>query len=136
MKKLLFIMMLIPIVGVSQIRPYGHIEYSDYLVSTYTKFPKISITTFNFPKISTKLGIEYTYKNAFIAADANVFSNYYSGKSLNPELAFYDVKIGYHITKKIRIELSHRCIHTITSDFQQTNQKMFGGGDKIGIYLN
>ena len=126
-------MMLIPIVGVSQIRPYGHIEYSDYSVTTYEY---ITYTTFRFPSISTKLGIEYTYKNAFIAADANVFSNYYSGKSLNPELAFYDVKIGYHITKKIRIELSHRCIHTITSDFQQTNQKMFGGGDKIGIYFN
>ena len=133
MKKLLFILMLIPIVGIAQIEPYGHVE----LLDSRIKIHEIAKNAeFNFPNLSVKIGLKYTYKRLYIAADSEVFSNYYSGLNLTPELTFYDFKFGYKISEKIHLRYEHRCIHEITAHGKKYAQRMFGGFDKIGVYFN
>lgn len=133
MKKILFILLICPFFCFSQLKPYGHIEFQNYQIRVHNKYNSI---IYSFPPVSTKLGISYTLKKFQISADSEVFSYYYKKLTFNPQLVIYDVKLSYKINKNIKIQYTHRCIHGVTTNTYKVNSGLYGGFNKIGIYLD
>ena len=132
MKKILFLLLMLPIMAQAQIKlqpkvamSYGHekIRLMDEQSGRYD---------YHLPNFCFRTGLDAKYKKLTAYYDVKVWASNVKWQ-FDPQQAIYEVGVNYQVTSKIKINASHTCYHPIVTDNGIARGGMFGGGDVVTI---
>ena len=88
----------------------------------------------NYGNYRIRVGADYKIKKISLFFDQFVYMSKPSGVSFKPVQAEWYAGIRYNITKEIRVEFEHLCIHSVQSNIGYDPQaKQYGGYNMISI---
>lgn len=132
MKKILLLLLMLPIMAQAQIKlqpkvamSYGHekIRLMDEYSNRYD---------YHLPNFCFRTGLDAKYKKLTAYYDVKVWASNSSWR-FTPTQAIYEVGVIYQVADKIKISASHTCYHPISTDNGIARDGMFGGGDVVTI---
>lgn len=85
----------------------------------------------------TRIGLDFDWRKFTVYADTHVYMNYAGGSSANfrPRLSEYYIGAKFHITKEIKVQYEHLCIHPVKAHGRSGIDK-YGGYDMISLSYN
>ena len=120
-------------VQAQKINPYMGVDYhfsGGYLFSQYLQ--KVDQTTDE--NFIVTFGSEFTIiKNLWIDANAITLTEHDKNLSFRPLMTYYHVSLNLRI-KNVIVKYEHQCVHPSGTLNYDTDVRIYGGYDKIGVY--
>ena len=132
MKKILLILLMLPIMVQAQIKLQPKVAMSYGHEKVWIMDEQVDRYKYRLPNFCFRTGLDAKYKKFTAYYDVKVWASNSSWR-FTPTQAVYEVGVNYQVTSKIKINASHTCYHPIVTDNGIARGGMFGGGDVITI---
>lgn len=133
MKKLLFILLLLPTVAMSQFKQGVGFEY--YTSNATKTSSSYEYLIFNNGDFATLYKLQYDYKDFKAEALTSIYMDKGSSYQFKPTHSEFTVALSYS-HNKMKIKVEHQCVHPILTDSDKNRVKMYDGHTKIGVYYD
>lgn len=133
MKKLLFILLLLPIFTSAQFKQGVGFEYYTYnQTRTYNSKYRL---VFEKGDYSILYKLQYDHNNFKAESLSSLYMNKGSSYQFEPTHAEFTFSVSYTLVN-IKVKAEHQCVHPILTDKDKYRINRTGGHTKIGVYYN